>query len=182
MPVQLMAIILILIFVVGLFLLPLIVKGMELASKFTIYAFKVVKNSLDFDKSLSDKFDDLMHWKEGDTIKYSVEVKRNDFQNTVETTDTLVSFKEDGVFVVYSDNWKQYQLGHITAKQLSKVVDFVHFSRIIENESVPERIKEQEFLKTIEDETSYNNQLIVIQQELEELNEEYANNKPRMRV
>lgn len=161
-------------FLLILFLYPFVSKLL----KFLKMKYQSIINSYQ-SNTLADEFD-VLRWHQGDIIKYNLTQGVSDHWN--EVTKPLVSFKEDGIYVIDMKFYKDFELGRLSDEILSSYVEFVPTNRIVENQTLPKRQVENDFLETVQDEFSYNNKLISIQQELEELNKEYSNEVNKVRL
>lgn len=147
-------------------------KLFEIIKRYISRVYHAWKSHKTRKETLSDKFDDLMYWKNGDVLDVS-DYHYAGEEDYPSGTLILVSFKNDGVYTTGENIWKQYELGRMDKHQLSKWVVFVDVNSIKKNITAEERKFEEDFLNTIEDDTSYNNQLIIIQNEYQKLNSEF---------
>jgi len=140
---------------------------------------KSSKSSKKKSNELSDRFDDTLNWEVGDTISYEDEWG---FESTV----ILAIFKKDGIYGFKSEtfykDWKRGKERGINDRHIDKMI-FIPTELINKNLDIGQRNHYLDIKSELEDEFSYHNQFLVIQDELKELNNQYnSNNNNRTRV
>lgn len=120
-------------------------------------------------RKLADKFEDLLNWKVGDTIRYT---DKYDMNNVCK----IAIFKEDGIYGFDSsywyDNWIANRERGYNDFGVDKMI-FVPTELIQENVDIEERNRYIDVTSELDDDYSYHNQLVTIQDEYRKLNNEF---------
>lgn len=123
-------------------------------------------------RNLSDKFEDLLKWKVGDTISYTRGNSGRIFRHYI------ILLKPNGVYVGSAETYNLFMREQKKQdpyfEMIGKRVEFVPTERIIENLSLPEREQVSDFKISIEDDMSYHNHITSLQEELQELNSKHT--------
>lgn len=139
------------------------------AGLFVVIVIYLVSNASK-PKKLNQKFDNIIEWKVGDTIKY----EKESYRNYRVRKNKLAMFDTMGIYVVsdrmFDEFMKNKEKG--TAHKMSEFMHFIRTREIQKNVTLEKRKKQMKLKDKLYNSHSYHNTLTSMQEEFDKIMEE----------